>query len=437
MALTFDQFMYGIGYQETRGNKNAYHEVNGYGAVGKYQVLKSNIPNWSQRILGYSISWQQFRDSPALQEKIVRGVLKGYFDAWGPRGAAAAWYGGPGSHNLDMSTRPQPGGPSIKTYVDSVLGWAGGSSGQNATYSATGTAPVKPKLDMDELAESYGLSSALINSSKELRDKFKQAVAETWSPAKFGAELKNTKWWKTQSSTLRKYITLKFTDPATFKQNWSNGQYKVNQLAVAVGLGNQITKGKSSKLLKEAIYNSLAMGWSDARIKDWMGAKATTHGGIMYGEAGEAFDKLHTLAYTNGMHYSGDWYKKQAVSIVSGKSTQETAEAQIRKAAAARYSAFSAQILAGQNAIDLAAPYIKSAATLLELPETDVDLFNAHIAKAMTAKPAKGAEGGSQMPLWQFENEVRNDPLWRKTNNARESMMTVARQVAKDFGMAY
>jgi hypothetical protein len=146
---------------------------------------------------------------------------------------------------------------------------------------------------------------------------------------------------------------------------------------------------------------------------------------------------MHELAYLNGMKYSGDWYKKNAVSIVSGKSTQETVEAQIRKAAAARYSAFAAQISAGQNAMDLAAPYIKSAATLLELPDTDVDLFNPHIAKAMSAKPAKGAEGGSQMPLWQFENEVRDDPLWRKTNNARESMMTVARQVAKDFGLAY
>jgi hypothetical protein len=41
------------------------------------------------------------------------------------------------------------------------------------------------------------------------------------------------------------------------------------------------------------------------------------------------------------------------------------------------------------------------------------------------------------MPLWQFENAGTGDPLWRKTNNARESMMTVAHQVAKDFGLAY
>lgn len=439
MAISFDQFMYGIGYQETRGNKNAYSEVNAYGAVGKYQVLKSNVPGWSRQVLGHSITWQQYRDSPALQEKIVRGILYGYFKNWGPRGAAAAWYAGPGNHHLDMSTRPQSGGPSIKSYVDSVLGWAGGSSGSTgstSTYSGTGT--VTPVLDRDELASQYGLSAALINSSKELKGLFNKAVSGGWSAAKFGAQLKNSKWWRTQSSGLRKYLTTKYTDPATFKQNWSNGQFKVNALAVSVGLGNQInSKGQSSGLLKSAIYNSLALGWSDARIKDWLGAKASTHGGIMWGEAGEAFDKLHTLAYLNGMSYSSDWYKKNAVSIVSGKSTQETAEAGIRKTAAARYSAFADQINAGQNVMDLAAPYIKSAATLLELPETDVDLFNPHIAKAMTAKVATGQESGSQMPLWKFENEVRDDPLWRKTNNARESMMTVARQVAKDFGLAY
>jgi hypothetical protein len=317
----------------------------------------------------------------------------------------------------------------------------GGSGAQVGSSSGgyyTGTAAVTPVLDKDELASQYGLSAALINSNKELKSLFGKAVSGGWSAAKFGAQLKNSKWWRNQSSTLRKYLTIKYTDPATFKQNWANAQYKVNALAVTVGLGNQInSKGQASKLLKDAVYYSSALGWSDARIKDWMGAKASTHGGIMWGEAGQAFDKMHELAYLNGMKYSGDWYKKNAVSIVSGKSTQEAVEAGIRKAAAARYGAFAEQINAGQNVMDLAAPYIKSAATLLELPETDMDLFNTHIAKAMTAKPAKGAESGSQMPLWQFENEVRADPLWRKTNNARESMMTVARSVAKDFGLAW
>jgi hypothetical protein len=258
-------------------------------------------------------------------------------------------------------------------------------------------------------------------------------VAGQWSAAKFQASLKNSKWWKTQPSSLRKYITMKFTDPATWKQGQGAAEAKFNNMAISVGLTNQIIKGKGpTALLKKVAYWSTALGWTDARIKNYLGQFATVHGGQMWGEAGEAFDKLHELAYLNGMRYSQDWYKKQAQDIVAGRSTLERSESWIRSQAAARYSTYSEQIKAGQNALDLAAPYIKSMATILELPETDVDLFTKHIQNAMTGK-----EAGFSYPLWKFENDLRADPLWRKTNNARESMMTVAHQVAKDFGLAY
>lgn len=431
MAISLDQLLYGVRQVESGGN---YHVVNSIGAVGAYQVMKANIPSWTRRALGYSMTWQQFRDSRAAQDAVARYMLGGYLKKYGAAGAASMWFSGQPNPNSSASD----GGNTVRQYVNKVLAASGGGSVTSGGGSyGSGTAAVTPKLDKDELASQYGLTSALINSSKELKSLFNKAVSGGWSAAKFGAQLKNTKWWRTQSSSLRKYVTTKYTDPATFKQNWSNAQFKVNQLAVAVGLGNQIGKGgKSSKLLKTAIYNSLALGWSDARIKDWMGAKTTTHGGVMWGEAGEAFDKLHEVAYLNGMKYT-TYFATAAKNVVSGKSTMETEEAKIRQQAAARYSAFGDQIKAGQNVMDLAAPYIKSLSTLLELPETDVDLFNKHIAKAMTAKPQAGAQAGTQMPLWEFENEIRNDPLWRKTNNARESMMTVARSVARDFGLAY
>src|SRR5690606_17557405 len=135
----------------------------------------------------------------------------------------------------------------------------------------TSGGPVKVALSREELMEQYGLSASLINSSKELRSLFNKAVAGSWSAARFQAALKNSKWWKNQSSTLRKYLTTKYTDPATWKQQQSAATYAVNQLAVAVGLGSQIKGGKASKLLKDAVYKKTALGWTDARIKDWMG----------------------------------------------------------------------------------------------------------------------------------------------------------------------
>ncbi|OEJ24289.1 hypothetical protein AS594_07100 [Streptomyces agglomeratus] len=438
--MNFESFLWSLTQQESGGNYGAVGVwVNGDRAYGRYQVMGANIPSWTRQYYGRTLTPQQYLNSREAQDAVVRGRLQSYVNKYGYRGAASAWYSGNAS--LHMSTRSQPGGPSIKGYVDSIMnransytgsGLGGGASGGGGGGYTAG-APVQVKLDRRELAERYGLSSALINSSKELSGLFNKAVAGSWSATRFQAELKNSKWWRSQSSTLRKYLTTRATDPATHKQRWANAQKAVNQLAVSVGLGNQINgKARSSKLLRDGIYNKLALGWSDARLKDWFGARAQTHGNIMWGEAGDAWDKLHEVAYLNGMKYSAGWYKKSAVDVVSGKGTLGTYEDEIRRAAAAKYKAFAPQIMAGQNAMDLAAPYIKAASTLLELPETDVDLFNKHIYSAMA-----GGKAGSQFPLWDFENQIRNDPAWRKTNNARESMMTVARQVAKDFGMAY
>ncbi|KUJ70800.1 hypothetical protein ACZ90_00320 [Streptomyces albus subsp. albus] len=428
MTISFEAFLWSLTQQESGGNYRAIGPwVNGDRAYGRYQVMGANVGNWTARYYGRRLTPQQYLNNQAAQDAVVRGVLGGYYKKYGARGAAAMWYSGQPNPNKSY------GNPPVYQYVNSVVARAGGYFGQPNGSGWTPPSPVTPKIDRQELAERYGLSSALINSSKELRHLFDQAVAGGWSAARFQAGLRNSKWWRTQSSSLRKYITTKATDPATWKQNWVAAQYKVNQLAVQVGLGNQISKkGGSSKLLKAAVYNALALGWSDARIKDWLGTRTTTHDGYMWGEAGEAWDKMHEIAYLNGMRYSPSWYKKYAVLVASGRTTIDNIEGKIRNEAAARYKAYGAQIRAGQNAMDLAAPYIKSLSQLLELPETDVDLFEKHVANAM-----QGSHAGQNFPLWQFENYVRNDPRWRKTNNARESMMTVARQVAKDFGMAF
>lgn len=433
MAITFEAFLWSLTQQESGGNYRAVGVwVGGDRAYGRYQVMGANIPSWTAKYYGRRLTPQQFLMNNAAQDAVVRGVLGGYVKKYGYRGAASAWYSG--NPNLHMSTRAQPGGPSIKKYVDDVMGRAGtyqgGNSGVSYTTTGGGT-PAVPKLDRNELAEQYGLSSALINSSKELKSLFEKAVKGQWSPARFQAALKNSKWWRTQSSTLRKYITTKYTDPATWKQNRDAAAAKLSNLAVQVGLGAQIVGGKNTSLLNDAIYKSLALGWSDERIKDWFGSRVTLHGDIMWGEAGDAFDKLHEIAYLNGVRYSSSWYKAKVKDIVSGRGAQSTYEDQIRQTAASKYSAFREQILAGQNALDLAAPYLKTTAQLLELAESDVDLFNPHVAKAMT-----GAKGQA-MPLWEFEKQVRSDPLWRRTNNARESIFTVAHQIAKDFGMAF
>lgn len=428
MAITFNQFMRAIAEQESGGN---YSVVNAYGAVGKYQVLKSNIPGWSKQVLGYSISWQTFRDSPKLQEQIVQGILKGYFDKWGPRGAAAAWYAGPGNHNLDMSTRSQPGGPSIKGYVDSVIAKAGGQPDTAASkYSYSGASP---KLSMSELAEQYGFTSSFLNANPELKKLFSDMVSKGYSKDMFQAKLRNTKWWKTHSDKEREYLTQTYTDPATAKQNFNAAYIQVHQLAELLGIKDtKFTKAR----IQEAAYNVVAKGWSDGQLRNYLGRYVYFDGGDFEGQGADTQNELRSYAYSMGVHMSDKWYADNTRKVLRGLATTSDYKNEMLRQAKAMFPQFSKQLDAGQTVADIAQPYMQTMAQILELPSGSINLFDPTIKKALQYKNP-GTLQTETKPLWQFENDLRADPRWKQTKNAQDSMMQIGHQVLSDFGFKY
>lgn len=97
----FGRFVSAISGRESGGN---YHARNpDSGALGKYQIMPGNVAPWSREILGYSVSPNQFYNSPQLQEQIAQGMLRKYFNQYGPEGAAVAWYAGPGTARKYLS----------------------------------------------------------------------------------------------------------------------------------------------------------------------------------------------------------------------------------------------------------------------------------------------------------------------------------------------
>ena len=116
----FDAFFRAIAQQESGGNYSAVNRHSG--ALGKYQIMPANVAPWGKQYLNRNITPSQFLSSPALQDDLARAVLGSYFKQWGARQAAAAWYAGPGNRHLHNNTRGQNGYPSIKNYVDSIIG---------------------------------------------------------------------------------------------------------------------------------------------------------------------------------------------------------------------------------------------------------------------------------------------------------------------------
>jgi hypothetical protein len=121
---SFASFKNAISGQESGGNYGAVNRDSG--ALGKYQVMPANVAGWSKQVLGYAITPQQFLRNPDLQEKIVTGIMQGYYNKYGAAGAAVAWYAGPGTaakyvRNPSGFNKPQGNYPSIASYVQSVL----------------------------------------------------------------------------------------------------------------------------------------------------------------------------------------------------------------------------------------------------------------------------------------------------------------------------
>jgi hypothetical protein len=119
----FGKFIAAISGQESGGNYSARNRSSG--AMGKYQIMPANIrgsgKGWDFEALGRDISEAQFMASPQLQEAIARYKLQQYFNKYGPRGAAIAWYAGPGAVNRVNLNKSQGAYPTINQYANSIL----------------------------------------------------------------------------------------------------------------------------------------------------------------------------------------------------------------------------------------------------------------------------------------------------------------------------
>lgn len=80
----------------------------GQQALGKFQVMASNVGPWSKEILGREVSPQEFLANPAIQDAIFKGKFGQYSQKYGPEGAARAWFAGEGGMN-DLGRKDQLG----------------------------------------------------------------------------------------------------------------------------------------------------------------------------------------------------------------------------------------------------------------------------------------------------------------------------------------
>jgi hypothetical protein len=314
-------------------------------------------------------------------------------------------------------------------YLDKFLGGRR-ISGVHSTGASQSDYEETPKLSSEELASSYGWAYGFLNSNPELKKLFGSAVSGQWTPEKFQAELRDSAWWKSNSETRRQAQVTQKTDPATWNAQLSAGILKVRQLAAE--LGAAIPENKISGIVKNAIETGILD--DEGQMRNALGGYVTfTKDGTLKGEAGLHEYTMRQFAYANGVKLSDEAIKTQAQLVVKKLATTEDFQNQIRQSAVSMFPAYQKQIEAGVNVADIASPYTQMMSQELEMPYQGIDVLDPTIKQALNGMDKSGKPAG--MTLTDFQQQLRNDPRWKATTNARNSTMTVGLNVLKDMGL--
>lgn len=93
-------------------------------AYGKYQVMGSNVPQWTQEVLGRPMTPQQFVASPEAQEAVFKAKFGQYVQKYGPEGASRAWFAG--EEGMNNPNARDPLGTTVAGYSQKFMANGGG-----------------------------------------------------------------------------------------------------------------------------------------------------------------------------------------------------------------------------------------------------------------------------------------------------------------------
>jgi hypothetical protein len=287
------------------------------------------------------------------------------------------------------------------------------------------------EIDRNAMAQDYGLTLNMLDAYPELRGLFDKAIDGGWTPDKFQAEFRNTNFYKTQSDQSRKISIMMYTDPASYGKLWGDTQSHVRQLMGAMG-SDPNNWGWVNQVAGKIIFE----GWNDEQSRSQIGQYITfDQKGNAGGTAGQTQSNLNSYAYSMGVQNSNYWTANAVRAVASGMKSEQDFKNEIMSQAIAAFPQYDKQLRAGSTVQDLAQPYMQSMSQILEVAPGTINTFDPTIRNALGYKDASGQAGAQ--PLWDFQNTLRQDPRWAKTQNAQDATMGTAHKVLTDFGVTF
>lgn len=295
----------------------------------------------------------------------------------------------------------------------------------------------QPTLTPQDIKAQYGFITALANAVPDINKILQQAVKGQWSVSRFQMAIANTSWWKKTGDIARNWLITQISDPATAAHEMQDGAAQVIQLAQQQGFTAAQVQADAQNIWLQSKLN----GMSDQQLagyiasREWTKLSGNTQ---VNGSIGNIEDQAKQMAAAYGYNPADLDAEVLQMAAADAEAQRTGSDAlagwqqKMINYASVKYAPFADQIKQGQTVSDIAKPYTDAYQQILEQPASQ-DINDPLIAKALQGTPDKNGQPVAT-PLWQFQQQLRADPRWAQTDNARQSMAQAVTQIGKTFG---
>ena len=366
---------------------------------------------------------------------------------------ATKGYLGTGSKDkpLTLDGKNFTGSYKGKNYKDGILVTekpkpepTGNKGGTGGTGDGKTPPPAAGGQDVKDLWVSYLRSTFATLEDKtqkaEIDILIKRAKDENWTEDTFMDALEGTVWWQATYPSMRQFF-LDTHDPrkaSTFAEKVSNTMDTMLGKLEALGLTVKQIDPATGKVIdntdfvKGIALKSIQNNWDDDQLEQYL----ATQGSIVFsggGTLGSYYDRIAQQAYLYGVPLDETMKKTINTSLLDPLDGRD-ANYWIKTVKDMAYDApenkpFLASLQAGRNLYEVTNSYRQQMANLLEVDSTAIT-WNDLMGKVVDNTT------GTARTFADFTKQLKQDPLWQYTKNAKETYSNMALDIAKMFGFA-
>jgi hypothetical protein len=317
----------------------------------------------------------------------------------------------------------------------------GGSAGGTQIQAGPGYKGKAPTVDPKTAWIGY-LQTTFKTLPQEFKNEidkiFEQALAPNsgWTQDTFNAAIEQTKWWQQTSPSLREFF-LNTNDPrkaSKFAQDLQTQTANVAATLEALGVRAQQVDPVTGKVydntqtIQGIAMSAIQNGWTATQLTQHIGDNAQllfTGGGAI----GSSVSKIRDAARDYGINLDKNYLNTIQTSLLDatdGRDTQYYLN-EMRNQAMDLYKPFAESIKQGRTLYEITNNYRTKMSGLLEVDPENISW------KDMMNKVIDPTTGNARMES-DFIKQVKQDPLWQYTKNAKETYSNMAVDLMKQFG---